>query len=428
MRKLMSSITRVVVVGTAPAVVLAVSVALSAGCKKEPPQAAVPPSPTAVKEAPLAEQPAGATGDRVLAEASPDENESPARRADTGRGRPSPSIRPASAGSRAARVEPKTDEAPSAVGREGIGAGQVAAAPQVLDDVARANVPAEEAVLDAGDPSLELAGDPGTGGGLPSAARPGILPNSRPAFAPRLPPAGVPPDPQAAPLDAPAFDEGADAPPRRVDRMRPRGAPPAPGELGGDGLGPSDPGFGAPMPPEAAAGEPAPADADPAGRLPASDPRARIVLPTQIKPNAELLLRKEDMVEVLGLTKALDVHELPGLVADNLYDAIYWGSPNGSTYYAGVQIWKPRSPIEAQRRYTQMVRSYPNAEETTAVGTNAFLGYWNDFYYLVFRMNDNANPSVVALTCNISACTSPDKLVVLASRIFDRLKTKEAVP
>ena len=94
----------------------------------------------------------------------------------------------------------------------------------------------------------------------------------------------------------------------------------------------------------------------------------------------------------------------------------------------GIQIWKPRFPIEAQRRYSQMVRSYPNAEETTAIGSKAFLGFWNDFLYLVFMTSDNGSPTVVALTCDRRVCDTAQKLVLLATQVSDRLKPKEAVP
>lgn len=151
-------------------------------------------------------------------------------------------------------------------------------------------------------------------------------------------------------------------------------------------------------------------------------------LPTKAKPNAELLLRKQDLVEILDFKKNVDVHALPGLEEDTRYDAIYWGSPDGSEYHVGIQIWKPRFPIEAQRRYSQMVRSYPNAEETTAIGSKAFLGFWNDFLYLVFMTSDNGSPTVVALTCDRRVCDTAQKLVLLATQVSDRLKPKEAVP
>jgi hypothetical protein len=142
-------------------------------------------------------------------------------------------------------------------------------------------------------------------------------------------------------------------------------------------------------------------------------------LPTRVRPNAEQLLRKDDLTTLLKLKKAVDVHELSGISADHEYDGIYWGSLDGSKYYVGLQLWKMRSPIEAQRQYTQMVRSYPNAEETTAVTSKTFLAYWNEFIYLVYL--DTTKQSVVAITCHEKVCTEPSLLVGIAQKSRERL-------
>ena len=150
-----------------------------------------------------------------------------------------------------------------------------------------------------------------------------------------------------------------------------------------------------------------------------TEPARAAGLPTRVRPNAEQLLRKEDLTELLKLKKTVDVHELPGIAADHEYDGIYWGSPDGSSYYVGLQLWKMRSPIEAQRQYTQMVRSYPNAEETTAVTSKTFLAFWNDFIYLIYL--DTTKQSVVAITCHEKVCTQPSMLVGIAQKSRDRL-------
>ena len=152
---------------------------------------------------------------------------------------------------------------------------------------------------------------------------------------------------------------------------------------------------------------------------PTLSPAVRTALPTRVRPNAELLLRKEDIAKVLMLRFDLDVHALVGLDSSDEYDGVYWGSADGSKYVAGIQVWRPRSPIEAQRRYTQMVRSYPNAEETTAVTNKTFLAYWNDFIYLAFF--DSGKQAVVSLTCHRKMCDSPQKLMQLATTVKERL-------
>jgi hypothetical protein len=145
------------------------------------------------------------------------------------------------------------------------------------------------------------------------------------------------------------------------------------------------------------------------------------VLPTSVPPNAELVLRKADLERILNVTFSFDVHPLPGLNRGDTYDAIYYGSTDGSKYVAGVQVWRPRSPIEAQRRYSQMVGSYPNAEETSpsAVANKSFLAHWNDLWYLVFL--DTSKHTVVSLTCHRARCNEPRKLVLLADQIKNRL-------
>lgn len=160
-------------------------------------------------------------------------------------------------------------------------------------------------------------------------------------------------------------------------------------------------------------------DRRPARRARADDKRSPTALPSRVRPNAEILLRKADLVEVLEIKKAVDVHQLSGIETGDEYDGIYWGSPNGLVYMAGVQIWRPRSPIEAQRRYSRMSSSYPNAEENTAITNKTFLAHWNDFIYLVFF--DTSKQTVVSLTCSRTVCDSPQKLVILASRIKERL-------
>ena len=159
------------------------------------------------------------------------------------------------------------------------------------------------------------------------------------------------------------------------------------------------------------------AAAPPASR--SSDKKRTAGLPTRVRPNAEQLLRKEDLKTLLKLKKAVDVHELSGLPSDHQYDGIYWGSPDGAKYYVGLQLWKMRSPIEAQRQYTQMVRSYPNAEETTAVTSKTFLAFWNELIYLVYL--DTTKQSVVAVTCHEKVCTQPSMLVGIAQTSRERL-------
>ena len=396
----------------------------SQGCKKDAEAEAREsgPSPTAVAEAsleaaPKGEAPAESTkGDRKLVTRAPRQGVESKDR-DAPKAPRVPRARPA--------IHPAvvTEAAPS----------PEAPAPIAPPEPVLAAAPAPEAVP---EPSIEPSAQP-TGGGPRAGIMPGtnVSPSDR-----RLQRPGAARPPAAAPIaepptdpTAPPFDEGLDAPNPRAERVRPQRPNPARPELGPNGNerpGPAAPPMDAPVAEPMVAPEPGMVEpVQPPGMVrPGLDPRVRVALPTHIRPNAELLLRKEDMVEVLQLTRPVDVHALPGLVEDESYDAIYWGSADGAQYFAGVQVWKPRSPIEAQRRYTQMVRSYPNAEETAAVGTNAFFAFWNDFYYLVFRVNDNMSPSVVALTCHQSACDSPQKLVLLASKIFERLQAKEPTP
>ncbi len=142
-------------------------------------------------------------------------------------------------------------------------------------------------------------------------------------------------------------------------------------------------------------------------------------LPSRVRPNAELLLRLDDLKELTEYQGGLDVHALPGIEGGEEYDGIFWGSPDGKKYVAGLQIWRMRSPIRAQRRYTQMVRSYPNAEENTAITNKTFLAHWNDFIYLAFF--DSGKQTIVSVTCARDVCNEPRKLVLLAIRVRERL-------
>ena len=267
---------------------------------------------------------------------------------------------------------------------------------QPRPDAARAFAPPRP-----GEPAAGLrapAGAPPTdeplAEGEPPAAEPRPTPHIR---GPRPPGAPEPSDPSAEPSAAP---EDRVPPPLR---------------------GPHPPGD-----PRRHAGGERPEDSPLADRLP-------VLPPQRVRPNAELLIRKEDLSEVLLLNGNVDVHSLPGIEPDDSYDGIYWGSIDGSQLMVGLQVWHPRSPIEAQRRYTQMVRSYPNAEETTIAGiSKTFLAFWNDYLYLAFFDQTGASgPVVVNLTCSRKVCDTPQKLVELATRVFGRLKpsaVKETAP
>jgi len=135
--------------------------------------------------------------------------------------------------------------------------------------------------------------------------------------------------------------------------------------------------------------------------------------------NAELLLRPSDIDSILGIKKGLDVHALSGIQGSTEYDGIYWARKKGSAYVAGVQVWRPHSPIEAQRQYNDMVRSYPNVQESNAITNKTFLAHWNDFIYLAYMVPGKR--TVVSLTCHVKACKSPSMLVRLGERIKGRL-------
>ncbi|HIA02991.1 MAG TPA: hypothetical protein EYN06_00920 [Myxococcales bacterium] len=137
------------------------------------------------------------------------------------------------------------------------------------------------------------------------------------------------------------------------------------------------------------------------------------------RPNAELLLRKQDLLDILKIKTGLDVHQLSGLDESGEYDGIYWGSSKGDKYIAGIQVWQLSSHLEAQRRYERMLRSYPNAQESTAITSKTFLANWNDLIYLAFF--DPGKQKVISLTCHRRICDSPTKLVKLANRIKDRI-------
>lgn len=137
------------------------------------------------------------------------------------------------------------------------------------------------------------------------------------------------------------------------------------------------------------------------------------------RPNAELLLRKQDLLDILKIKTGLDVHQLSGLDESSEYDGIYWGSSKGDKYIAGIQIWQLSSHLEGQRRYERMLRSYPNAQESTAITSKTFLANWNDLIYLAFF--DPGKQKVISLTCHRRVCDSPTKLVELANRIKDRI-------
>jgi len=140
---------------------------------------------------------------------------------------------------------------------------------------------------------------------------------------------------------------------------------------------------------------------------------------TGARPNVELLLQKQDLDEILEVKVPTDVHALSGLEPSDEYDGAYWGSADGSSYVAGLQIWRPHSPVKANSRYSRMVRSYPNAEETTAITNKTFLAYWNDIIYLVFF--EPGKQTVVSLTCHKKVCNSPAKLVKLGLKVKERL-------
>ncbi len=405
----------------------------SAGCKKDEAQPVpLPEAEKVSKAAPLEASAADAEPPtRRLAEAGKPSTPAPRERAQR-----KPSARPSRPA--AASAPASAPEAADPTLPPGAVVVEQPIAALGLQPPSGAGVADRGAVAEP-DPSAPTAMAENGGAVVPSAAgRPGgrySAADLKPLGAPRAPPS-TPPGAE------PTFDEGVDAPQPPARPVRPTMGRPNPGrpgpnlalpppEVGVDvGAQPPQPHLGRPTRELPAAPDPAavPSAIEPAMPGEAPSLAIRPTLPTQSKPNAAIYLREDDVFEALGAKRPLDVHELPGMAGDDRYDSLYFGSPDGSQYYAGLQIWRPRSPIDAQRRYTQMVRSYPNAEETTAVGSKTFFAFWNDLYYLVFLLSDNAAPTVVALTCDQRTCDSPQELVTLASKIYDRLNAKEPPP
>ena len=165
---------------------------------------------------------------------------------------------------------------------------------------------------------------------------------------------------------------------------------------------------------------PGPANRKRASRKKSSAPDIRTSGPVAaVRINAELLLRPSDIDEILGVKKGLDVYPLSGIKGSSEYDGLYWGNKKGANYIAGIQVWRPHSPIEAQRQYNDMVRSYPNVQESTAITNKTFLAHWNEFIYLAYMVPGKR--TVVSLTCHVKACKSPTMLVRLGERIKERL-------
>jgi hypothetical protein len=137
------------------------------------------------------------------------------------------------------------------------------------------------------------------------------------------------------------------------------------------------------------------------------------------RPNAELLLQKKDIQEILKIRSRLDVHNIEGQKTGPGYDGVYWGSPDGKRFVAGVQIWQPGDAKLAKARYSQMLSNYPNATETKAITNKTILAHWNDFTYLAFWIPNKQ--TVVSVTCHRKLCNTPDRLVKLADKVHSRL-------
>jgi hypothetical protein len=201
----------------------------------------------------------------------------------------------------------------------------------------------------------------------------------------------------------------------KVDARSPKAPPPSPRVANKGG----DPPFNT-LPPSRVQ-DPAPTPR--IGRKPRTGSKAIARIPStgpvKIRPNAELLLRKQDLIEVLNVARGIDVHQMSGTDKSGSYDGVYWGSAKGDKYIAGIQVWHPNSHLEAQRRYERMLRTYPNAQENTAITGKTFLAHWNDFIYLAFL--DPGKQTVISLTCHRRACSSPTKLVQLGNRIKERI-------
>lgn len=274
---------------------------------------------------------------------------------------------------------------------------KVAEAAKPHDAAARAAAGAEP-VLPPSMPAPIVGARPGE----PVPVRPGPL--GRPTGEPAHP--GAAAGDHRGPDEAlpPADPTRAGAPDAPADPGRPLRQPP---RLGRDGMPPA---------PRAGAEAGLPEPAERAHPAEIRGPSVAPIVPGTVKPNAELFLTREELIEVLALKGPLDVHALAGTGSEDAYDGVFWGTPDGQKLYVGVQIWRPRSQADAQRRYATMVRSYPNAEETQAITAKTFLAYWNDLYYLVFFDPLKQN-TIVGITCDRKACDSPQKLLDLALKI-----------
>ena len=144
----------------------------------------------------------------------------------------------------------------------------------------------------------------------------------------------------------------------------------------------------------------------------------------------EYLVRDEKLLDLTRLVSLESVRALlkePGLTREEpLTGSLPGREYNGARFFTAkndtlgvtVQVWRFVTTIEARRRFDVFSARFPNAEETSAVGTQGFFGHAADVMHLGYL--EQAKKSIVVISCSEDLC-SPKDLYLVAKSVAKKL-------
>jgi hypothetical protein len=146
--------------------------------------------------------------------------------------------------------------------------------------------------------------------------------------------------------------------------------------------------------------------------------------PTETAPagpplDATVLLSSEELKAVTGFQGEFTIDKLGDLPTTTSYDSHHFratGKPE--SFDAAIRAWRVATPEAADARWSQLMKTVPNAEAKNELGDRSLRG--SDGKILAAAVEDRAHGLVIELTCGVDQCRDADQTVALLRRIFGR--------
>jgi hypothetical protein len=174
-----------------------------------------------------------------------------------------------------------------------------------------------------------------------------------------------------------------------------------------------------PAPNTKLAGTVPPTAADPATKRPTPKPKLAVPAPRVSTFPLERYLGISKVRTLTGNRALRPSGPIDGITPNPTYNSVVYEAASGKGYGVSLQVWRDGSRQDSQRRFTRMLRQYPNAEATKALTpSDAFFSYWGNVQTLTI-VNDKKR-SVASVSCGETLCTQK-ALFELAKHVQSKL-------